>query len=356
MTERGQGNMKRILCWATLLMAILSFCCCAPAAPTLAEQPPETAAPTATLTPAPTPSPTAVPTPTPTPTPAPTLTPTPAPTPTPTPTPEPTPPPAPRDRGEIVEELVYAYAQTGAQGEAQVQALLQELSAAYPEEGQRWTLIMDRWQSLEEAPITIGVLPDGLPDTDELCIVALGYRLNPNGSMRDELKERLRVVEKSAKKYPNAWVVCTGGGTASRKKGVTEAGRMSSWLKKHGFSKKRIITEKKSRSTVQNAQFTLDILLRDHPEIKYLAIVTSDYHIKSGALCFEAEAILRAGPGEAPRFTVIAGAACKTSREEQSVQYRASCLVELAKDEAAFPSDSDQNDGEALSAGQMGDE
>ena len=311
--------MKRILCWATLLMAILSFCCCAPAAPALAEQPIETAVPTATRTPAPTPSPTAVPTPTPTPTPAPTLTPTPAPTPT--PTPEPTPTPVPRDQGEIVEELVYAYA-----------------------------------QSLEEAPITIGVLPDGLPDTDELCIVALGYRLNPNGSMRDELKARLRVVEKSAKKYPNAWVVCTGGGTASRKKGVTEAGRMSSWLKKHGVSKKRIITEKKSRSTVQNAQFTLDILLRDHPEIKYLAIVTSDYHIKSGALCFEAEAILRAGPGEAPRFTVIAGAACKTSREEQSVQYRASCLVELAKDEAASPSDSDQNDGETPSAGQMGDE
>ena len=348
--------MKRILCWATLLMAILSFCCCAPAAPALAEQPPETAAPTATLTPAPTPSPTAVPTPTPTPTPAPTLTPTPAPTPTPTPTPEPTPPPAPRDRGEIVEELVYAYAQTGVQGEEQVQALLQDLSVAYPEAGQRWTLIMDRWRALEEAPITIGVLPDGLPDTDELCIVALGYRLNPNGSMRDELKERLRVVEKSAKKYPNAWVVCTGGGTASRKKGVTEAGRMSSWLKKHGVSKKRIITEKKSRSTVQNAQFTLDILLRDHPEIKYLAIVTSDYHIKSGALCFEAEAILRAGPGEAPRFTVIAGAACKTSREEQSVQYRASCLVELAKDEAASPSDSDQNDGETPLAGQTGDE
>ena len=197
MTERGQGNMKRILCWATLLMAILSFCCCAPAAPALAEQPIETAVPTATRTPAPTPSPTAVPTPTPTPTPAPTLTPTPAPTPT--PTPEPTPTPVPRDQGEIVEELVYAYAQTGVQGEEQVQTLLQELSVAYPEAGQRWTLIMDRWQSLEEAPITIGVLPDGLPDTDELCIVALGYRLNPGGSMRDELKARLRVVEKSAK-------------------------------------------------------------------------------------------------------------------------------------------------------------
>ena len=262
----------------------------------------------------------------------------------------------PRDRGEIVEELVYAYAQTGVQGEERVRSLLDELSAAWPEEGQRWTLIMDRWRTLEETPITIGVLPDGLPDTDELCIVVLGYRLNPNGSMRDELEARLKVVEKSAKKYPNAWVVCTGGGTATRKQNATEAGRMSSWLKKHGVSKKRIITEKKSLSTVQNAQFTMGILLRDHPEIKYLAIVTSDYHIKTGALCFEAEAILRAGPGEAPRFTVISSAACKTSREEQSIQYRAECLMELAEDAAASPSDSDRNDGETSSAGQMGDE
>ena len=119
---------------------------------------------------------------------------------------------------------------------------------------------------------------------------------------------------------------------------------MSSWLKKHGVSKKRIITEKESLSTTQNAQFTLEILLRDHPEVRYLAIVSSDYHIKSGALFFETEAILRAAPGDTPSLTVISNAACKTSRQEQSTLYRAGCLEELWRDaKAASAVDQDQN-------------
>ena len=242
-----------------------------------------------------------------------------------------------------MQALVNAYAQNGPRGEAEVRSLLDELSIGYPDEGARWTRIMDRWRTLEEAPMELDVLPDGLPDTEELCIVALGFHLNADGSMRDELKDRLRVVEKSAKKYPRAYVACTGGGTASRKRGVTEAGRMASWLKRHGVSKSRIITEKKSLSTVQNAQFTVDILLRDHPEIKYLAIVTSDYHVRSGALFFEAEAVLRAKPGEAPRLTVIALAACGTTRQEQSVDYRAGCLTELWR-AATDTGQTDQND------------
>lgn len=51
------------------------------------------------------------------------------------------------------------------------------------------------------------VLPDGLPDTDELCIVVLGFQLNPDGSMRDELINRLNVALRSAEKYPNAYIV-----------------------------------------------------------------------------------------------------------------------------------------------------
>ena len=117
---------------------------------------------------------------------------------------------------------------------------------------------------------------------------------------------------------------------------------MASWLKKHGVGKNRIITEKKSLSTTQNAQFTVDILLQEHPEIKYLAIVTSDYHIRSGALFFETEAILRAGPGEAPPLTVISNAACKTSRQEQSISYRAGCVAELWREALPTP-DADQS-------------
>ena len=150
-----------------------------------------------------------------------------------TPSPEPT--AVPRSCVEIVEEMTFYYAGYGEAAAERVASLLQEMNAAWPEDGQRWAKIMDRWRTLEDR-ITVNedVLPDGLPDTNELCIVALGYSLNSNGTMKDHLKARLKVARRSAQKYPNAWVLCTGGGTASRKKNYTEAGQMSAWLKKHG--------------------------------------------------------------------------------------------------------------------------
>ena len=131
-------------------------------------------------------------------------------------------------------------------------------------------------------------------------------------------------------KYSHAWVVCTGGGTASRNKDATEAGRMASWLKKKGIRKARILTEKASKTTAQNARFTLEMLQQKHPEVKYIAIVSGDYHIRTGVLLFEAEAILRGEPGAAPSVTVITNAACKTSQAEISRRSQAGGLVELA--------------------------
>ena len=261
--------MKRVLCWLLMGMGLLSLCCCAPAAPVMEASVPETAA-APTLTPAPTPTfppaatiaQTVIPAPSSTPTPTavstPALTPSPAPTATPAPTSE------PRSVAKIVEEMAVYYARYGEKAGEKVASLLQEMGAAYPEEAAKWTEIMDRWRTLDDrVTVHLKVLPDGLPDTDELCIVALGYQLNANGTMKEQLKERLKVVVRSAQKYPNAWVLCTGGGTASHKKSATEAGQMASYLKKNGVSKKRILVEKSSKTTAQNARYSLDLLLRD---------------------------------------------------------------------------------------------
>ena len=321
--------MKQRTSWLLAGAVFLSLCCCMPASPAVA-QPTPAASPSPSLTPAASAASIVISAPVPTdgPTPVPTPTATPAPTPTPEPTAQ------PRTCAEIVEEMAFYYARYGAEAEEKVAALLGEMAAAYPEEGEKWGRIMDRWRTLDQrVTVEQDVLPDGLPDGRELCIVALGYQLNANGTMKDQLKDRLRVVQRSAQKYPNAWVVCTGGGTASRRKNYTEAGQMSAWLKKHGVGKDRILTEKKSRTTVQNACFTLDMLLRDHPEVRYIALVSGDYHIRAATLFFEAAAILRTGPGEEPRFTVIANAACGTDHPEQSAFYRAGGLVELAGNE-----------------------
>ena len=48
--------------------------------------------------------------------------------------------------------------------------------------------------------------------------------------MKDELIERLNTALRSLEKYPNAYVVCTGGGTAADNDSATEAGEMAKWL------------------------------------------------------------------------------------------------------------------------------
>ena len=226
--------------------------------------------------------------------------------------------------------MTVYYARYGEKAAERIKELLAEMETAYPAEARKWTDIMDRWRALQDLEINRGVVPEGLPDTNELCIVALGYKLNSDGTMKNHLKSRLKMVVKCARKYPNALVVCSGGGTASKNKKATEAGEMAAYLKDKGIRKSRIITEKGSHTTAQNARNTLDILLRDHPEVKYILIVSGDYHVRAGTLFFEAEAILRAEPGETPPIAVIANAGCKTSTEEISLRSQAGGLIELA--------------------------
>ena len=177
-----------------------------------------------------------------------------------------------------------------------------------------------------------GVLPDGLPNTDELCIVALGFQLNPDGTMRDELVERLTIVKTSAEKYPNAWIVCTGGGTAAENETATEAGKMAEWLIENGIAAERVIVEDHSITTAQNAIYTYDILTESYPQVKQLVIVSSDYHIATGTLLFEAEAILRAEKTGDQAMRVVSNAAWKAPSGSLSTMFQAGALIELSGD------------------------
>jgi len=243
-----------------------------------------------------------------------------------------------RDRQAVIEELVVDYGNYGQEAEARVQALLKELRAVDADAADRWDSIMALWKTANtELPIHEGVLPDGLTDTDALCIVALGFQLNPDGSMREELMERLKVVKASAEKYPNALIVCTGGGTAAEDGTATEAGKMAEWLVENGISPERVIVEDRSVTTAQNAIYTYDILAERYPQVKDLAIVSSDYHIATGTLLFEAEAILRSEKPNAQAMHVVSNAAWKAPSGSLSPMFQAGALIELSGDvETAF--------------------
>lgn len=128
----------------------------------------------------------------------------------------------------IIEDVVVYYSSYGEEADETIDGLLKELSE---DTASKWQTILDYWKYANSGiEINYDVLPDGLPETDNLCMVALGFQLNEDGSMKEELIERLKVFLASAEKYPNAYIVCTGGGTAKNDGSATEAGRMAAWL------------------------------------------------------------------------------------------------------------------------------
>ena len=237
----------------------------------------------------------------------------------------------PRPAQDIIEDMVVAYGRDG--DDEAVRASLRELKKADEDAAARWERIMALWKESDPSlPLHYDVLPDGLPDTDELCIVVLGFQLAPDGSMRPELTERLRTALRSAEKYPNAWVVCTGGGTAAENDSVTEAGKMAEWLTENGLDPRRLLVEDRSLTTAQNAVYTFDLLAERAPGVRALAIVSSDYHIATGNLLFGAESILRApAPGE-ETVQVVSNAAWRAPSGTLSPLFQAGALIELSGD------------------------
>ncbi|MBR4549966.1 MAG: YdcF family protein [Oscillospiraceae bacterium] len=234
---------------------------------------------------------------------------------------------------EIIEEMVVDYGSYGDEANEHICALLKELGTVDKNAAARWESIMALWKSSNEAlTVNYDAPADGLPDTDELCFVVLGFQLAPDGSMRDELIQRLSVALRCAERYPNALIVCTGGGTASEDPTATEAGRMAAWLIENGITAERVIAEDKSLTTAQNAIYTFDILESRYPRVKELVIVSSDYHIATGNLLFGAEAILRAEKAGAETVKVVSNAAWKAPSGTLSTMFQAGALIELSGD------------------------
>ena len=233
----------------------------------------------------------------------------------------------------LIENMVIYYASYGDEAEQKNAELLNQLRSVNPDSAARWESILTLWKSVDQGvEIHEGILPDGLPDTDELCMVVLGFQLNPDGSMRDELVERLNVAQACAEKYPNALIVCTGGGTAAENKSATEAGKMAEHLIAHGVAAERIIVEDRSQTTAQNAIYTYEILAEKYPQVHQIAIISSDYHIATGILLFGAQAILTAEKAGNEQFTVVSNAAYAAPSGTLSTMFQAGALIELSGD------------------------
>ena len=230
-----------------------------------------------------------------------------------------------------VRQMLQYYMTYQEDAKTDIERLLYEMGTIDAAQSDAWRSIMDYWSyAHSKMELNPDVLPDGLPDDDSLCIVVLGYALASDGSMQKELIGRLKVALASAEKYPNAYILCTGGGTASGNSQVTEAGQMASWLEKQGIDPNRIIVENKSYSTTQNAVYSYKILREQHPQVKHLAMVTSDYHMSWGYMAFATELSLGVYVDLNPHLDIISNAVYPINPQKNNLNYEYTQIVQIS--------------------------
>lgn len=218
----------------------------------------------------------------------------------------------------LVKDMIAVFEKKGSKGNAEIEALLAELVAADHDIGELWKKIMDHWEYVSsDLTINQDALPDGLPKDDSLCILVPGFQLTPDGEMRPELIERLKLALHCSTQYPKARFLLTGGPTSvfygenAGKVGPAEADVMADWLISNGVDASRIMKENRSMTTSENARLSADILKNASPKVKYLAIVSSDYHIPTVSLLYYAQAErMLYETGERP-YEIISNAGCE---------------------------------------------
>ena len=223
---------------------------------------------------------------------------------------------APRSDQAVIQDIITYHGCYGEQADGKVRELLDELNGIDSRQGKLWTEIMEYWDyANNELQVNVDKLPDDLPKDDTLALTVLGFELNDDGSMQDELIGRLTVALACAEQYPNAYVICTGGGTAKNNPDVTEGGLMGEWMLAHGLDEKRLIIEDKSHTTAENASNSYDILLKDYPQVNSVALISSSYHIAWGSLLFESAFMKSASEKQTPEIHVISNCSCKIEND-----------------------------------------
>ena len=254
----------------------------------------------------------------------------------------------------VIEELISAKADG-----RDTEEFMKKLEKISPKERAAWDEILAFWDEtreegfvntiesgghaisqMEGCPVTDThegtLLPDGLPKDDSLCIVCLGFQLYPDGRMRDELVGRLEVARACAMKYPDAWILLTGGPTAAQDKTITEADAMADWLVENGIEKDRILIENRSLTSAANALYSYELLNEGYPQVTDIAIVTSDYHIALGSQLFQAQFTMARARGSSTGLNVVANASYHVDINEAfSKDSEAKWLRILVREQAA---------------------
>lgn len=123
---------------------------------------------------------------------------------------------------------------------------------------------------------------------DKRCYVVLGYRLNPDGTADTELLERLDKAVSLMER--DSLILCSGKGSVA----VSEASVMKAYLIQKGIDPSRILTEERSRDTIENVLYSCPIL--EENGISDIVLITSSYHLTGAAELFSEMFLLSGSP------------------------------------------------------------
>ena len=95
--------------------------------------------------------------------------------------------------------------------------------------------------------------------------IILGNRMNDDGTISATMKKRLDLTLELYKELQPDKIIVSGG-IANRIAGISEASKMEEYLVEHGISKDVIIQENESRTTRENALFSVPKALAFNPD------------------------------------------------------------------------------------------
>lgn len=110
-------------------------------------------------------------------------------------------------------------------------------------------------------------------DVEPDYILVLGTGINADGSPSLTLEKRLLRGIEYANKYPDAYIVVSGG--QGKTEPMPEAKAMAIYLVDRGISPGRIMVEDKSTSTMENFKYTKELI---DPTGK-IVFITNDFHV-----------------------------------------------------------------------------
>lgn len=109
----------------------------------------------------------------------------------------------------------------------------------------------------------------------DVIVIVLGNRMNDDGTITKTQEKRLKMAIELDKLFNPKYFILSGG-VANKRAVLSEAEGMYNYLVDYGFDKERLIMEKDSLTTVQNAQFSIPIAKK--LGAKMVIVCSSPYH------------------------------------------------------------------------------